>query len=579
LPWTTNKHGGEQFRPTWETYINNEIRTLFNTVYKHRLNHYVVDYNNETKKFFLNLYNHPYSIDFEGWGIINPWANRYRKFITTDTFSLRNRIEGNCYKIEQVKNENFITGVDSVRYLAVGKGISSPIVKSDDLINWTDVDVKDIFTIVFDISHKSGLWVAIGEGNYNLAISKDGKNWTGIYTKYQSDTLSSDYSTAFNSLDYFNNTDDNVTDILPYVPNLKGIFLRNLSLLRLFSRIEYHVGTQIWQTLTFDDIKVMLDTEFGAGEYKNLLKNCSIINKNGSTRFTTWIPGFTKTLNSKLENFHNVSESGSFPSGLLKDQKLSIKIYYNKLENIIGNELTSSDMNNAVFDNFMNNTLIPCDRDPNYFIDSFLADNYGFQLGDNYQNVNGYFKLKFSTDIQRLRLYCKQFEIDDTEINEFNKGVKQVPKITQSLYFDADNTKNMLLDLDNFNMYASHIIVSGWLTSEICITDMNLELNGYSYNKTFEPSAIDFATKLCLGLNYNRYTFNGVDKEDGIGSLVIPLASTAYSGSSVPLDRYSSIRLRINFNANAGPRSYINVTCVGTTTVSYNNSTANIDIY
>lgn len=94
-----------------------------------------------------------------------------------------------------------------------------------------------------------------------------------------------------------------------------------------------------------------------------------------------------------------------------------------------------------------------------------------------------------------------------------------------------------------------------------------------------EPGVIDFATKLCLGLNYNRYTFNGVDKEDGIGSLVIPLASTAYSGSSVPLDRYSSIRLRINFNAIAGPNSYINVTCVGTTTVSYNNSTANIDLY
>jgi len=578
FPWTTIKHGGEQFRPTWETYINNEERTLFNTVYKHRFNQYIVDCNN-SGKFFLNLYNHPYSIAFEGWGISHPWANRYRKFITTDTFSLRNRIEGNCYKIEQVKNENFITGVDSARYLAVGKGISSSIVKSDDLINWTDVDVKDIFTIVFDISHKSGLWVAIGEGNYNLAISKDGKNWTGIHTKYQSDTLSSDYSTAFNSLDYFNNTDDNVTDILPYVPNLKGIFLRNLSILRLFSRIEYHVGAQIWQTLTFDDIKAMLDTEFGAGEYAKLLKNCSTVNKNGSTKLTTWIPGFTKTLNSKLENFHNVSESGSFPSGLLKDQKLSIKIYYNKLENIIGNELTSSDMNNAVFDNFMNNTLIPCDRDPNYFIDSFLADNYGFQLGDTYKNVNGQFKLNFSTEIQRLRLYCKQFELDEVEIDDFNKGVKQVPKITQSLYFDADNTKNMLLDLDNFNMYASHIIVSGWLTSEICITDMNLELNGYSYNKTFEPSAIDFATKLCLGLNYNRYTFNGVDKEDGIGSLVIPLASTAYSGSSVPLDRYSSIRLKLNFNAIAGPRSYINVTCVGTTTVSYNNSTANIDLF
>lgn len=579
VPWETKKHGGEQFRPTWETYINNEIRTLFNTVYKHSFNQYVVDYNNETKKFFLNLYNHPYSIDFEGWGITNPWANRYRKFITTDTFSLRNRIAGNCYKIEQVKSENFVTGIDSARYLAVGKGISSPIVQSYDLINWTDVDVKDIFTIVFDISHKSGLWVAIGEGNYNLAISKDGKNWKGIYTKYQSDTLSSDYSSVFNSLDYYNNTDNNITDVLPYVPDLKGIFLRNLSILRLFSRIEYHVGTQIWQTLTFDDIKAMLDTEFGAGEYKNLLKNCSIINKNGSTRLTAWIPGFTKTLNSKLETFSNISESGSFPSGLLKDQKLSIKIYYNKIENVIGDTLESSDMNNTVFDNFMNNTLIPSDRDTNYYIDSFLADNYGFQLGDTYKNVNGHFKLKFSTEIQKLRLFSKRFELDDIEIDEFNKGIKQVPKMTQSLYFDADNVGYLLLDLDSFNLYASHIIVSGWLTSGVYITDMNLELNGHTYQKVIEPSVIDYATKSYLGLNYNRYTFNGVDKEDGTGSLVIPLASTAYSGSSVPLDRYNSIRLRINFNTLAGPKSYINVTCVGTTTVSYNNSTANIEMY
>lgn len=579
FPWTTIKHGGEQFRPTWETYINNEIRTLFNTVYKHSFNQYVVDYNNETKKFFLNLYNHPYSIDFEGWEISNPWINRYRKFITTDTFSLRNMIEGNCYKIEQVKNENFITGVDSTRYLAVGKGISSPIVKSDDLINWTDVDVKDIFTTVFDISHKSGLWVAIGEGNYNLAISKDGKNWTGIYTKYQSDTLLSDYSTAFNSLDYYDDTDNNVADVLPYVPNLKGIFLRNLSILRLFNRIEYHVGTQIWQTLTFDDIKAMLDTEFGAGEYKNLLKNCSIINKNGSTRLTTWIPGFTKTLNSKLETFSNISESGSFPSGLLKDQKLSIKIYYNKLDNVIGDTLESSDMNNNVFDNLLNNTLIPSDRDTNYYIDSFLADNYGFQLGDIYKNVNGHFRLKYKTEIQKFRLFSKRFELDDIEIDEFNKGIKQVPKMTQSLYFDADNVGYLLLDLDSFNLYASHIIVSGWLTSGVHITDMNLELNGHTYQKVIEPSVIDYATKSYLGLNYNRYTFNGVDKEDGTGSLVIPLASTAYSGSSVPLDRYTSIRLRINFNTLAGPKSYINVTCVGTTTVSYNNNTANIEMY
>lgn len=503
---------------------------------------------------------------------------KFIKHIKLGSETLTNKTRGHCYKMAKVTNENFITGLNSARYVAVGKGALSPISYSDDFENWVYSDAGNVFDIVFDVAHTHGIWIAVGEGNYNIGISKDGKTWTGIYPIEERENLiTTTYDSTLNSLSF--STDTKITDVLPYIPELKGIFLRNLSILRLFSRVEYHVGTQIWQTLTFDDIKAMLDTEFGAGEYNNLLKNCSIINKNGSTRLTTWIPGFTKTLNSKLETFANVSESGSFPSGLLKEQKLSIKIYYNKLENVIGDTLESSDMNNAVFDNFMNNTLIPTDRDTNYYIDSFLADNYGFQLGDIYQNINGYFKLKFSTEIQRLRLYCKKFELDEIEIEEFNKGIKQNPKITQSLYFDADNVGYLLLDLDSFNLYASHIIVSGWLTSGVHITDMNLELNGNTYQKVIELSVIDYATKSYLGLNYNRYTFNGVDKEDGTGSLVIPLASTAYSGSSVPLDRYSSIRLRINFNELAGPKSYINVTCVGTTTVSYNNSVANIDLY
>ena len=671
------RQNAKQLVPSFTTIVNNIERRFVATWFPTQFNLFYVVYRNN--QFQLTSYSDNNLIPS------TTSTQRFRKLIYIDENSIIKRSNGHCYKIAKVKNENFVTGVNSARYVAVGKGNFSNILWSDDLILWNDTDTTGIFDIAFDVTHKHGIWVAVGAGNHQVAISKDGKKWTGIYPKYTNNspeiitegvsfnaleyppeeifgvqaeaarvtnggnvllpdgsvsiltvtnggagyrrapvvtirdavsrtatgtTLISNGSVIFAYIppnhDWMNAdgtvsedlaeyspyvitieppTNDNIADVLPYIPNLKGIFLRNLSILRLFSRIEYHVGSQIWQTLTFDDIKAMLDTEFGSGEYAKLLKNCSIINKNGSTKLTTWIPGFTKTLNSKLETFANISENGSFPSGLLKDQKLSIKVYYNNLENVIGVDdegfahLTSSNMNNAVFDNFMNNTLIPCDRDPNYFIDSFLADNYGYNFGTDYQNINGYFKLKFSTEIQRLRLYCKQFEMDDTEINELNKGVKQVPKITQSLYFDADNVGNLLLDLDNFNLYASHIIVSGWLTSDVCITDMNLELNGYSYNKTIEPSVIDFTTNLCLGLNYNTYTFNGVNKEDGIGSLIIPLASTAYSGSSVPLDRYSSIRLRINFNAIAGPYSYINVTCVGTTTVSYNNNTANIDLY
>lgn len=568
----------KQLVPSFTTIINDVERRFVATDYPNQFNMFYVTLDNNNN-FRLSVYHTIYMNNSISESGTKP-TQRFRKFIQIDENSIIKKTNGHCYKIAKVKNENFVTGVNSAKYVSVGKGNFSAIVWSDDLLTWKNADVSNILDIAFDVTHKHGMWVAIGAGNYNLAISKDGKKWTGVYTKYSttSPEITTD-GTPFFSLDFNDPQNNNITDILPYVPELKGIFLRNLSILRLFSRIEYHVGTQIWQTLTFDDVKAMLDTEFGSGEYKNLSKNCSIINKNGSTRLTVWIPGFTKTLNSKLETFVNLSESGSFPSGLLKDQKLSIKIYYNKLENIIGNLLTSSDMNNAVFDNFMNNTLIPCDRDPNYFIDSFLADNYGFQLGDTYQNVNGYFKLRYNTEIQRIRLYSKRFELDDIEIDIFNQGIRQYPKITQSLYSDADNVGELLLDLDSFNLYTSHIIVSGWLTSGVYIKDMNLELNGYSYHKTLEPSIIDYTTKSFLGLNYNGYIFNGVDKEDGIGSLVIPLASTAYSGSCIPLDRYSSIRLKINFTGTAGPLSYINVTCVGTTTISYNNSTANIDLY
>lgn len=576
----------KQLVPSFTTIINNIERHFVASEHPNKFNLFIVDCY-EDSKFKLTTYINNNLQNSRNSAVGSSYLNgpgiplnKFKKFINIYENSIIKRSNGHCYKIEKVKNENFVTGVNSARYVAVGKGNFSNVLWSDDLLFWNDTDTSGIFDIAFDVTHKHGMWVAIGTGNYQVAISKDGKKWTGIYPKYTDNSPKIiTEGVSFTSLDNHDIESDNITDILPYVPNLKGIFLRNLSILRLFSRIEYHVGTQIWQTLTFDDIKAMLDTEFGAGEYKNLLKNCSIINKNGSTRLTTWIPGFTKTLNSKLETFSNISESGSFPSGLLKDQKLSIKIYYNKIENVIGDTLESSDMNNTVFDNFMNNTLIPSDRDTNYYIDSFLADNYGFQLGDTYKNVNGHFKLKFSTEIQKLRLFSKRFELDDIEIDEFNKGIKQVPKMTQSLYFDADNVGYLLLDLDSFNLYASHIIVSGWLTSGVYITDMNLELNGHTYQKVIEPSVIDYATKSYLGLNYNRYAFNGVDKEDGTGSLVIPLASTAYSGSSVPLDRYNSIRLRINFNTLAGPKSYINVTCVGTTTVSYNNSTANIEMY
>ena len=580
----------KQLTKSFTLEIDNKSRTIVSSIYPSEFSQFIISIKvsaSNSDAFSISPFNSSYTKSryTEGGTKLN---QKFKKLILTNTLSLKHKIGGQCYKIEKVKSDNFVIGLNSARYVAIGKGKYSSIVWSDDLISWNDIpDMEKIFSIVFDITHKHGYWIAIGDGIYNIALSKDGKKWSGLYSN-TSNTVTNTNDVIFNSASIIeeyrtNGSNFNILDVVPYSLNFKGLFLRNLSLLRLFDRVEYTVGTQIWQTLTFDDIKAILDTEMGGAEYLTLSKNASIINKNGSTRFTTLLPGFTKTLNSKLEIFNNISEKNAFPSGLLKDQTLSIKIYYNKLENIIGKEITSSQLNSldVYLDNRMLNTLIPFPRDSNYFIDSFIGNNYGFQLSDKYSQVNGYYKTVLETDIKRLRLYSKNFDLIDREIEDYRllRGVGKRTNITQSLYFDLEKKKEILLNLDSFNIYASHLIVSGWLTSANYIESINLELNGYSVHKNLETVILDYPTIFSMGLQYNRYIFNSLDKEDGVGPYIIPLANTAYSGSSVPLDKYDNIKIIIKFNDVTGLKSYINVLCVGETTIEYTDSNANISMY
>lgn len=585
----------KQLNRSYTHLINGDIRTVVNSKFPVNFNMYLVSLKSnytdndlfELIPFKENNFSLPHI-----FGIISDNTGvplTFNRIVEDAKDELLFIIPGECYSVEKVSNENFVIGVDSGRYLAVGKGNNASIAWSNDLFKWNSSNISDIMTIVFDIKHKHGLWVAIGDGNFNIAISKNGKTWKGLYSRYNnnysliesssSNTIEDSYFTTLSVTEQTTN----LVDVLPYIPKIEGIFLKNLSILRLFDKIEYYVGTQIWQTLTFDDIKALIDTEVGHGEYLNLLRNTHKIKKLGNTDFSVMIPGFTKSLNSKLETFVNVSESGSFPNGLLDNQKMYVKMYYKKLEEEIGTVVSSAQMNlpDFTFDNLMNNTLIPVPRDNNYYVDSLLGDNYGFQLGDTYKNVNGYFSANFSTDIIRLRMYCKNFELSEPDINKFKltRELTQITKLTQTLYFETQNKSEIKMNLDNFSLYSSHLILSGWLSTGTYITSMFLELNGYKINNNTSIKLLDYASIYSLGLNYNRYYFNNVDKEDGLGSIVIPLASTAYSGSSIPLDRYDSIKLRVFFNQTAGTNSYLNVTCVGQGTITYDNSVANLNIY
>jgi hypothetical protein len=91
--------------------------------------------------------------------------------------------------------------------------------------------------------------------------------------------------------------------------------LRPGALDNIIDRIEFQVGTQIWQTLERDDVRVLYNTELSEAAFQAKARRAAPsipANKSDPTEvdFTFIIPSLTKTLAPQLENFSNNSESG-----------------------------------------------------------------------------------------------------------------------------------------------------------------------------------------------------------------------------------------------------------------------------
>jgi hypothetical protein len=173
--------------------------------------------------------------------------------------------------------------------------------------------------------------------------------------------------------------------------------------------------------------------------------------------------------------------------------------------------------------------------------------------------------------------------------NEEREQMKSMPlglpkrlKMTQnSLITDIASVKNKTIDLDHFSLYGSHLIISGNLGTDVYIKSAELKLNSSSFSGVLPAQMLDYAAASSLGLYVNR----NIEKEqtealDGVGILVFPLASSAYAGSAVPLNRFDSIRLTLTFtDTPKGSSPYISITCVGETTALFKGGAASLAMY
>jgi hypothetical protein len=371
------------------------------------------------------------------------------------------------------------------------------------------------------------------------------------------------------------------------VSSITSLKLKPGALDNIIERIEFQVGTQIWQTLEKDDVRVLYNTELSEAAFQTAARRAAPSVAPGTAfttslpvEFTFIIPSLTKTLAPQLENFSNISESG-YPLAAAPHQSIKIKLYF------ATRPKTSSVSSDGTANSLTGTTtadMLTFGNDQ--YIESlkltFSAGTYGTSVEDVA------FVANLPITIKSVKMYAKHLIMCNEEREQMKAmpmGLPKRLKMTQnSVITDVKNVSQKSIDLDHFSLYASHLIISGDLGGEF-IKSAELKLNSSSFSGVLPGQLLDYASAQSLGLYVNRNITGSAaaapkEEQKGFGILVFPLASSAYSGSSVPFNRFDSIRLLLTFTGRVtANESYINITCVGETTALFKGGAASLAMY
>ena len=357
--------------------------------------------------------------------------------------------------------------------------------------------------------------------------------------------------------------------------------------MNIIDRVEFQVGTQIWQTLEKDDIRVLYTTELSEGAYgvsansarpasagKKVLDVSGTASDIDAFNCTFVLPCLTKTVGPQMETFTNVTESG-YPMAAAPHQSVKVKFYFMERP-------AELKLKTAIAASAAAGTLIEVVKDPliSRIQHAAAASGITSAANDTVQTTGLH-----PVRITGIKLYAKHAIM----CNEERESMKMMPmglprrlKMTQNATFtDLTAVKTKTFDLDHFSLLTSHLIITGFLGVGKFIKSVELKLNSSSFSGVLPANLLDYSSTSTLGLYTNRNLYAGQEELSGVGTLVFPLASTAYSGSSVPLNRFDSIRLTLVFTDSPvredDPR--INITCVGETTALFKGGAASLAMY
>ena len=324
------------------------------------------------------------------------------------------------------------------------------------------------------------------------------------------------------------------------------------------NRIEFQVGTQIWQTLENRDIMGLAATEYSEGVYKSFSTQTSgLLREDGHvvetpllqpatageadafktssdlTSRSAVIPlkMLTKTLAPELQNYSEKVEGG-YLMAAAPNQQVKIKVY-------IGPR--------------------PVASSAEYNTDNSLST----------ANIN-------------LRLFAKNIVMCNEEREQMKKMTAGIPKRIKTTQNSNANISSVgqtvqVIDLDHFSLYTSHLLITFPKSAYTSITGMELLLNSSSFSGELPTSLLEIMSS-SMNLYNNNFIVEGKDV-DLFDTVVFPLASRAYSGSSVPLNRFDNIRLKIRHTNTTANLGTFNITCMGETTALFKGGAASLAMY
>lgn len=322
-------------------------------------------------------------------------------------------------------------------------------------------------------------------------------------------------------------------------------------------RVEFQVGTQIWQTLENQDIMALAATEMSEGVYREFCNQVSgrflmdgtnlktqfansyfsdaAVDPNDATQYrdrVAYVPlkMFTKSIAPELQHYSEKVEGG-YLMAAAPNQQVKIKVF-------MGDRPSPTGPGNVT---------------------NLLADP----------------KLDLN-----VRLYAKNIVMCNEEREQMKAmpmGIPKRIKTTQNASANVSDKRGVqVIDIDHFSLYASHLLITFPKNLYKEITGVELLLNSSSFSGELPTSLLEIISS-SMNLYNNNYIVNG-DDIDKFDTIVFPLASRAYSGSAVPFNRFDNIRLKIRLES-ADLTGQFNVTCVGETTALYKGGAASLAMY